>query len=121
MDAIDSALVRCRGDDIAIIATHQHAIPPEVKKRIAAISHSSPDEIERLGVLDTELGLLFAAATIELLAVADTKATQVTAIGSHGQTIRHRPPSATVHNVESFSLQIGDPNTIAEHTGITIV
>jgi anhydro-N-acetylmuramic acid kinase len=121
VDAIDSALVRCGRDDVAIVATHQHGIPADIKKRIAAISHSGSDEIERLGVLDRELGRLFAQATIELLAVADTQRTQVRAIGSHGQTIRHRPPSAAARAIESFTLQIGDPSTIAECTGITTV
>ncbi len=121
VDAIDSALVRCHGHDVAIVATHEHPIPPGIKQRIAAISHSGSDEIERLGVLDRELGLLFAEATLELLAIARIQPAQIRAIGSHGQTIRHRPPSAAIRAAESFSLQIGDPNTIAEHTGITTV
>ena len=121
VDGIDAALVQCHRDDVAIIATRQHAIPPALRERIAAISHSGPDEIERLGVLDRELGLLFGASTLELLATADVAPAQVRAIGSHGQTVRHRPPSAALRAIESFTLQIGDPNTIAEHTGITTV
>ncbi len=121
VDAIDSALVQCRREGVAIVATHQHAIPPDIKKRIAAISHAGANEIERLGVLDRALGLLFAEATIHLLAEAKVTPAQVRAIGSHGQTVRHRPPSATTRAAESFTLQIGDPNTIAEHTGITTV
>ncbi len=38
------------------------------------------------------------------------------AIGSHGQTVRHRPEDAS-----PFTLQIGDPSRIAEITGITTV
>lgn len=121
VDAVDSALVRCGNDSAEILATHQHTIPQQIKKRIAAISHSGSDEIERLGVLDREIGALFAEATIQLLAAAKTRPAQVRAIGSHGQTIRHRPPSAATSSAESFTLQIGDPNTIAEHTGITTV
>jgi len=121
VDSIDSALVRCGSDGVTILATHQHTIPLELKGRIAAISHSGSDEIERLGILDRELGLLFAEATNELLATATTQPAQIRAIGSHGQTIRHRPPSAAPRNTQSFTLQIGDPNTIAEHTGITTV
>jgi anhydro-N-acetylmuramic acid kinase len=121
VDAIDSALVRCQNNHVSILATHQHAIPTEFKKQIAAISHSGSDEIERLGVLDRALGLLFAEATNMLLVAAKTQPAQVKAIGSHGQTIRHRPPSAVARGEASFSLQIGDPNTIAEHTGITTV
>lgn len=121
VDAIDSALVRCRDSSVEILATHQHTLPPKYKQQIAAISHSGPDEIERMGILDRELGRLFAEATLQLLAVAGITSRQVEAIGSHGQTIRHRPPSATQNKKVSFTLQIGDPNTIAELTGITTV
>ena len=114
VDAIDCALVRCHGDQVVVIATHEHAIPPQVKSQIAAISHSGPDEIERMGVLDRALGLLFAKATMQLLDSANKQPEDIKAIGSHGQTIRHRPPSAAASGETSFSLQIGDPNTIAE-------
>lgn len=121
LDGIDCALVRCNDTDTTLLATHEHPIPSGLKKRIATISHSGPDEIEQLGKLDRELGLLFAEATMQLLATTGTHARQVQAIGSHGQTVRHRPPSAVTESTESFSLQIGDPNTIVEHTGITTI
>jgi anhydro-N-acetylmuramic acid kinase len=40
----------------------------------------------------------------------------VRAIGSHGQTVRHEPDGD-----HPFSVQIGDPNVIAEITGITTI
>lgn len=121
VDAIDSALVCCRQDGVELLSTHQHTIPFAIKQQIAAISHSGPDEIERMGILDREVGLLFAEATLQLLANTSIQPSQIKAIGSHGQTIRHRPPSAAPHSMASFTLQIGDPNTIAEHTGITTI
>jgi anhydro-N-acetylmuramic acid kinase len=121
VDAIDSALVRCGNAGVEILATHSHPIPANIKKQISAISHSGSDEIERMGVLDRELGLIFAHAALELMAQAGAKPEQIRAIGSHGQTIRHRPPSAAPNTMTSFTLQIGDPNTIAELTKITTV
>lgn len=121
VDAIDAALVCCRGDGIELLATHQHDIPAPVRERIAALCRPGADEIERMGPLDRELGLLFAAATGELLAAAGTAPEQVRAIGSHGQTIRHRPRSAGAEAQAAFTLQVADPNTIAETTGITTV
>ena len=41
---------------------------------------------------------------------------QIIAIGSHGQTIRHIPLGE-----HGFSLQIGDPNTLATLTGIDVI
>jgi anhydro-N-acetylmuramic acid kinase len=121
VDGIDSALVRCLPNGVDIVATHQHSLPAAVKAQIATISHSGADEIELMGVLDRQVGMLFAEATLQLLRSAHIEPEQVTAIGSHGQTIRHRPPSGAKSSAESFTLQIGDPNTIAEQTGITTV
>lgn len=120
VDGIDSALVSCNGNSIDLLTTHQHELPPAVCERIAQLSHSGNDEIERLGPLDRELGTLFAAAALSLIKKSGTHAEQVRAIGSHGQTVRHRPPSGG-SGANSFTLQLGDPNTIAELTGITTV
>ncbi len=121
IDAIDSAVVHCSPTEISVLATRSHPIPAATRKRIAQLSHPGPDEIEQMGTLDRELGQLFGAATLALLGDADIDTHKIAAIGSHGQTIRHRPPSAGHPPSESFTLQIGDPNTIAEITGITTV
>lgn len=119
IDAVDCALVDCGGDAIKLLATREAPIPPALRARISAISQPGEDEIEALGRLDRDLGTLFAQASLDLLAEAGYASTDIRAIGSHGQTIRHRPPSAG--NATPFTLQIGDPNTIAELTGITTV
>ena len=121
VDAIDAALVSIDRGATTLLATYLHPIPDPIRQDIKALSCAGPDEIERLGVLDRKLGALFAAAALELLGRADTPPGRVTAIGSHGQTIRHRPPCSAQSARESFSLQIGDPNTLSEHSGITTV
>ena len=121
MDAIDCALVRCADSAVEVLATHEHPIDAQTRKRITAISQPGTNEIDRMGVLDRELGQLFAAAVSQLLADQNISPDRVRAIGSHGQTIRHRPPSGATGEAANFTLQIGDPNTIAEQTGITTV
>lgn len=120
VDGIDSALISCRNDQVQLLDTHQHELPPSIREEIGEISHSGDNEIERMGPLDRELGRLFTAAAMALLEKAGKRPEDVLAIGSHGQTIRHRPPSGG-SGAGSFSLQLGDPNTIAESTGITTV
>ena len=120
VDAIDSALVSCADDQVRVLATHQHEIPGATRERIAMLSQSGPDEIERLGPLDRELGRQFAAAALAVVDKAGKRPQQLRAIGSHGQTVRHRPPSGG-SGINSFTLQLGDPNTIAEITGIMTI
>lgn len=120
-DAIDAALVRLppageRG--IELVAVHKHPLPPEIRRRIQALTRpgAAADELEEAGALDTLLGELFAEAALALLAKAKRRPEEVRAIGSHGQTLRHRPDGSA-----PFTLQIGNPAMIAERTGITTV
>ncbi len=120
IDAIDCALVAIDGG-VELLRTYEHPIPASIRQEVAAISHSGEDEIERLGVLDRQLGALFAEAATTILTAAGLRPAQISGLGSHGQTIRHRPISGGHDPETSFTLQIGDANTIAEITGITTV
>jgi len=117
MDAIDAALVDFDVTPLRIVARSATAFEPDLKQRITALvdgwDHVSLDQ---LGQLDVALARAFAAAANELLGTAGVAAGAVTAIGSHGQTIRHRPDLPF-----PFTTQIGDPSTLVEATGITVV
>jgi anhydro-N-acetylmuramic acid kinase len=115
IDAIDAVLVNF-ANGIRLEGTHSLTMPANLHERLCALCKSGPDEVEQLGRADAELGELFAEAAQKLLESSQHHASAVRAIGSHGQTIRHRP-----RNLPPFTLQIGDPNTIAEQTGITVV
>jgi anhydro-N-acetylmuramic acid kinase len=69
-----------------------------------------------LGQLDTSVAREFALAAEQLLRANNLPASAVRAIGSHGQTVLHQPRGEA-----PFTLQIGDPNTIAERLGIDVV
>jgi anhydro-N-acetylmuramic acid kinase len=117
LDAIDAALVGFDTDQNPILVhTYNHPIPTAVRSEIESICQPGVDEINRMGALDRRIGKLFAEATMALLEQSNVQATRVRAIGSHGQTIRHHPEKSA-----PFTLQVGDPNTIAFETGITTV
>ena len=117
-DGIDVALVDFNNNAIKLLAHSERPLEPEIKEKILQLCQPSDNEIERMGALDRQLGGQFAIACMQLLSQAKLPATAITAIGSHGQTIRHRP---TLPLGNAFTLQIGDANTIAELTGITTV
>ncbi|MDZ7783060.1 MAG: anhydro-N-acetylmuramic acid kinase [Halioglobus sp.] len=117
VDAIDCALVHCDEAGVTLEATHRHPIPDAMRRALKDLSRPGIDEIQRMGELDCALGQLFGEATLELLDDAGVEAAGVAAIGCHGQTVRHVPPGED----PGFTVQIGDPNTIAEISGITTV
>lgn len=121
MDSIDAALVTFTDKQVRLESTHEHPIPNELRQLLLRLCEPGDNEIELMGAADRWLGQLFAAATNQLLANNNIPASEVVAIGSHGQTIRHRPPSDQTPAREAFTLQIGDANTIAALTGITTV
>lgn len=125
MDGIDAALVQFDTDNkaekVRIVATHSHPIPHTLKTELEKLSLPGEDTIDGMGSADAQLGSLLANAVNTLLTSAGLKAAAVTAIGSHGQTIRHRPPGDPSTPDYPFTLQVGDPNQIAALTNITTV
>ncbi len=118
-DGIDAALVKIEGG-LQLLHHHCEPIPEALRSEILSLATPGDNEIDRLGKLDCELGSVFAQAARQLLTASGIAASDITAIGSHGQTIRHRPP-AGANDAPGFTLQIADPNTIALKTGITTV
>ena len=115
VDAVDAALVRL-APHVELVASHTLPYPPELRAELLALAVPGENEIDRLGSADVAVGRHFARAVNELLTRAAAARAGVAAIGSHGQTIRHRPKAAL-----PFTLQIGDPNVIAAETGLTVV
>ena len=115
-DGIDAALVRFE-PRFELAATRTFPYPTALRERVLALATSNASiALDDCGHLDVQLGEQFASAALSLLRDADIDADAVAAIGSHGQTVCHRPGGAY-----PFTLQIGDPSVIAERTGITTI
>lgn len=117
-DGIDAALVQFpHSGGCRFVHGHTHAWDAITRDALIALGQGGePTSMDALGQLDASVGIAFAAAANHLLEDAGVRREQVRAIGSHGQTIRHRPLSNP-----AFTWQIGDANRIAELTGITTV
>ncbi|MFK5948708.1 MAG: anhydro-N-acetylmuramic acid kinase [Methylococcales bacterium] len=117
LDGIDAGLVEFIDGNIILRGFEYTPFSDELRSNIQNLSHpASAIRLIDYGVIDNQLGQLFAQACMNLLQKSKVSASAVTAIGSHGQTIYHAPEKSS-----AFSLQIGDPNIIAEETGITTV
>lgn len=116
LDGIDAVLVCLDNGQLTLIASHSHTLPAPLRAELLALAHGCDNELERMARTDVRLGQVLAEAALSVLDKAGMSPDTVRAIGSHGQTIRHLPDTAL-----PATVQIGDPNTIAEQTGITTV
>ncbi len=113
MDAIDAALVEF--DSKAHLKLYrEYPIDNSLRHQVRLINEKS--DLGHIADLDHELGHLFAKAVNDLLKEANISSDKVIAIGSHGQTILHKPDST-----HKTSIQISDPNIICAETNITTV
>lgn len=117
-DGIDAVVARLAGSGRGLRAeliAHVHKkFTPAFRNRVLnACLHGHVAEICELNFV---LGEHFAHAALSAIRLAKLKPSQITAIGSHGQTVYHLPNSPT-----PSTLQIGEPSVIAERTGITTV
>ncbi|WP_409420624.1 anhydro-N-acetylmuramic acid kinase [Pseudaeromonas sp. ZJS20] len=114
MDGIDAALVQFDGDTPTLLATHGQRWPVPVVNRLHELCTPGANEIDRLGRMDQLVAIHFAQAVKALLAKGPYRPEQIRAIGSHGQTIRHRPE-------QGFTLQIGHGARLAVETDIDVI
>ncbi len=118
LDGVDAALIEIRGDGLTTrvqLLSHFHrSYPPNLRKRLLSVSEpagGSTQEVCRLNVL---VGEAFARAVLAVCRKGNVSLSQVSFIGSHGQTVCHLPE-------DHATLQIGEPAVIAERTGILTV
>ena len=117
MDGIDAALVRFGEGSVEELTTHEQAYPDEIRAKLrAAIAGPALRRVADVADLHRDVGHCFRDAANALLNRTGLEPSEVAAIGSHGQTIRHEPNA-----LEPFSLQIGDADVIATGTGISTV
>ena len=113
LDGIDAVLVEFN-DSPRLVASYSTPLPISLRQRLFELTTSGNHEIERIAEAEPAFAKVCANATRALLDQCSIQPGQISAIGSHGQTIRHIPEKA-------YTLQIGDPSLIAELTGITVV
>jgi len=116
MDGIDAALMDFSTSPPKLIYSCSKPWSRDLHSNLLATRKLSDDALGHLQVLDTEIGEAFANVSNEMLKKTGIAATNIIAIGSHGQTVRHRP-NAT----KPFSLQLGKASVLANLTGIKVI
>ncbi len=114
VDGVDAVLADFGAAPCRALARAHVAFAPELRSELNGLQRSGEDEVHRGALAANALMDQCATAVAAVLSAARCQASDVAAIGLHGQTIRHRPELA-------YTTQLANPARLAEATGITVV
>jgi anhydro-N-acetylmuramic acid kinase len=123
VDGIDAALVDISGTDldlkVELVAGETYPYPTDLREQILAVSAGVSVSMLEFAELDDAIAQAFAEA-VEKIQVGHEAASLV---GSHGQTVYHRPPANLPSSSQTlgYSLQLGRGSLIAHLTSIPTV
>ena len=113
LDGIDAVLLDCTAAPRLIHHVHQ-AFAPALREALLELHNPGNNELHRAARAGSELALAYAAAVRNLLQNGGIPGSGITAIGCHGQTVRHQPQAG-------YTVQLVNAALLAELTGIRVV
>lgn len=116
MDGLDLAIIDVGVDVVTIEHATTVPFPKHLHESLVKLASKTVADIVLLGRTHAELGSFIGEQVVHFVSTSGLTTTDIVAIGSHGQTIRHVPDGQF-----KFSLQIGDANRIATISGIDTV
>lgn len=123
MDGLDIALCLCKnsGPETEVEVLNFMTIPytADFREDVKSIFSKRTVDLEKVCLLNEWIGVKHAEMVLQALKTWKVNAAEVAVIASHGQTIFHAPK--WLHGLPSYpnaTLQIGDGDHIAVHTGI---
>ena len=121
MDGVDAVLAEFSEHRVSCLGHAHRSYPAQLLNHLQRLCIPGDNEIEFWGAIDNGVAQVCVDVIQDLLESTKIDASQIKAIGAHGQTIRHRPYGIEDIPNSAFTLQIGDPNTIAVKSNIPVV
>ena len=118
LDGIDAVLAQIgpNGETSALDAVSA-SFSSELRKALFDLQSPGPNELHREKQAGNALALAYAEAVNQLLKKANLQPSDITAIGAHGQTIRHQPQLGDM----AYTHQTLNAALLAEKTGIDVI
>lgn len=114
--SLDVVLAEIDDKNMIQLGAISFPFPTELKNQVLPICQGQAITLATIGESDHQLGSLYGESINNLLKQQLLSATDITAIGCHGQTVWHQPTGQ-----RPFTLQLGDNNRIVALTNITVV
>lgn len=104
---------------VRLIASGFAPYPDALRARLQSLRHGLPTAIAEVAALHYALADVYADAVEQAAGDAAISLADVAAVGLHGQTVWHAPPSSGASILST--LQLGQPVVLAERLGVTVV
>ena len=125
LDGADGVLVDFSGDGLRVVAAATEPFIPAFRDELLALNTPTDNELHRAAHAGTQLAAVYARVVRQLLEKASVQgitASQIEAIGAHGQTVRHLPQRTSDEaGGAGYTIQLNNPALLAELTGIDVV
>ena len=120
MDGVDGVLADFgdSGLPTQVLASASRPLSPALRQELLALNTPGDNELHRAALAANALARLYAHIVADLLQASQLGPAQITAIGAHGQTVRHRPQE---FDGTGYTLQLNQPALLAELCGIDVV
>jgi len=118
LDGVDGVLAECTETHTRVLQHVHRPFQPALAEELLHLNTPGADELHRAALAANALARLYAAVVTALLHDAAIDPAAVTAIGAHGQTVRHRPGE---FDGTGYTLQLNSPALLAELTRIDVV
>jgi anhydro-N-acetylmuramic acid kinase len=117
LDGVDGVLTDFSTGQLRVLQHLNVPFDPMLRIELLALNTAGPDELHRAALAGNALARAYADVVRGLLSEAGVSPESVTAIGAHGQTVRHRPGE---FDGTGYTLQLNQPALLAELTGIAV-
>jgi|SRR5690625_360604 len=115
LDAVDGVVARFNNNgQPTLLAQTSCALPASLRQQLLALNTPGDNELHRAALASNALTQIYAQTVSQLLHQTGLTATQIQAIGAHGQTVRHRPELG-------YSIQLNAPALLAERSHIAVI
>ena len=118
LDGVDGVIYDFSDQSPRVSAFSNAPFPAELRAELLALNSAGNNELHRAALAANGLTRVYAQVVSQLLALSNLKARDITAIGAHGQTVRHRPGE---FDGTGYTLQLNSPALLAELTQIDVV
>lgn len=116
-DGVDAVLINFNGDAMDILHASCTPYPVAIKQTLNQLQETGLPPNEKLvGLLDDNLGRFFARVAQNLVRESGMEMRDISAIGSHGQSVWHQ-----AHGDNPCTLELGNGVLMAKNTGTTVV